>query len=477
MLDRIKSLEHRVQVLEQQVSLLSTTLETDLVPLPTLEPLPTIALPPTNTPEPTMTDSSNNVVLVVHVERGNIRSGPGTNYNIIGTVRKDQIIRGSFDKQDGWYRFCCLDGQPGWVAGSLVTELTISSSTSVTRPPESLGAAPFYRKYLNVGGVPVLADGAVSDDVLFRTRDTITAMLQNRPDLLYTMSVSGFRVGLFKPTKGDITQLPEFDNRFKHREGAFISTPYGAMAGTPSTVQHCNRVLIHEFAHAVYHAILRQPEGKHFKDRWSEAYRDAMTSGRWQDEYASTNESEYWAETVTFWLMPEAFRNAFGIPFAQYDPTANQLIWQVFGHTSLPDFCKFSFVSIRGTIAHADGTPVEGIYVIPTLWIRLDGEARYIGTADVRQKIVPTDENGAFIISQAIDKGVAESQGYFLLGFYKERIPTRTPVCSIAGWLHRQNYVTKSWGSTVIPATREKPVEITITVRKDFDWSPLDICH
>ena len=324
--------------------------------------------------------------------------------------------------------------------------------------------------------MPILAAGDVSDDVLFRTRDIMESMLQNRPDLQYTMSVNGFRLGIYNPARGDITQLPEIDNRFQRRTGVFSSTSYGAIVGVPSSVQHCNRVLIHEFAHAVYHAILRQPEGQHFKNSWSKAYREAMASGLWYDEYASTNESEYWAETVTFWLMPKVFRNTFGTPFAQYDPLANQLIWQVFGHTSLPDFCEFSFINIQGTITYADGTPVEGIHVIPTLWMRLEGKTYYIGTASARQKPDRTNQNGSFVIRQAVDKGVLESQAYFLLGFYREPDPTQIPACSVAGWLHRDNYITKGQGSAIIPVKR-KNSDFSITVRKDFDWSPANVCH
>lgn len=481
-MERIASLEHRVDMLEHQVNLLNSLLEIDLGPTPTLGPLSTAApVPtpsplPTTEPPPTAATSDINDLLVVHVERGNVRSGPGTDYSIVGAVHRGQIMRGPFDENNGWFRFCCLDGQPGWVSGTLVTRQTVTSSTSVTRPPVSLRSDSFYQKYLSVGDVPILAARNVSDEVLFRTQDIITAMLQNRPDLLYAMSTRGFRVGIYDYSSGDITQLPEVDNRFQGRTGIFTSTSYGAIAGVPNSVQHCNRVLIHEFAHAIYHAILRQPGGEQFKESWSNTYREAMASGLWIDEYASTNESEYWAETVTYWLMPTVFRNTFGVPFVQYDPTANQLIWQVFGHTSLSDFCDYGFVNILGTITYADGTPVEGIYVVPTLWMRLDGETRYIGVASARQKPGRTNQDGKFVIRQAVDRGVLESQAYFLIGFYRDSDPAQTSACSVAGWLHRDNYITRSPGSAILPVRRQNS-EFSITVRKDFDWSPLNICR
>ena len=81
---RLQSLEAKVQELEQQVS----SLNTRLAQVPQVRPLPTSM--------PTPTRANTESVLVVHVARGNVRSGPGISYDIIGAVQEGQIIEGPF---------------------------------------------------------------------------------------------------------------------------------------------------------------------------------------------------------------------------------------------------------------------------------------------------------------------------------------------------------------------------------------------
>ena len=64
-----------------------------------------------------------------------------------------------------------------------------------------------------------------------------------------------------------------------------------------------------------------------------------MTAGLWNDEYASTNIAEYWAETVTFWFEERVVANQ--LKLADYDPAAARLIEEVFGEgTTVPSDCK-----------------------------------------------------------------------------------------------------------------------------------------
>ena len=70
---------------------------------------------PTHTPTP-------QTVLVVYAAIGNVRSGPGTNFGIISSVKNGDILEGPTQEKSGWYEFCCVnDGKPGWISGSLVT--------------------------------------------------------------------------------------------------------------------------------------------------------------------------------------------------------------------------------------------------------------------------------------------------------------------------------------------------------------------
>ena len=98
----------------------------------------------TPTALPTPTRITIDKVLVVQVELGNVRTGPGMNYDIIGKVQAGDRLVEVVEESSGWYRFCCLDGdRPGWLHSSLVTAYQTggrAAPTSKCRPllPEIL---------------------------------------------------------------------------------------------------------------------------------------------------------------------------------------------------------------------------------------------------------------------------------------------------------------------------------------------------
>ena len=49
--------------------------------------------------------------------------------------------------------------------------------------PESLGVSPFYKKYTDAFGIPVVASEKVPDAALLVARDIVNTMLSARPDL------------------------------------------------------------------------------------------------------------------------------------------------------------------------------------------------------------------------------------------------------------------------------------------------------
>ena len=71
----------------------------------------------------------------------------------------------------------------------------------MTAPPESFfakvrekdreAALKFYKKYLDVKGMPVVASGQVADLALDRTYDLVTHLLAGRPDVLRAMVSNG----------------------------------------------------------------------------------------------------------------------------------------------------------------------------------------------------------------------------------------------------------------------------------------------
>lgn len=96
-------------------------------PVPTLARLPTVTPPrPTLTPLPTIppivlspTSQPSVELLAIVVRNANIRSGPGTDYAIVGVAEEGMSItlRGI---RDSWYAISTADGVEGWMSETVL---------------------------------------------------------------------------------------------------------------------------------------------------------------------------------------------------------------------------------------------------------------------------------------------------------------------------------------------------------------------
>jgi SH3-like domain-containing protein len=112
----VKELAERVEELETRVAPTATPTKTS-TPIIT----PTVTTTPTVTPTPIPTADPDSVI-VVQVARGNVRSGPGTQYDIVAVVESGDILQGPIQETSGWYQFCCVnEGETAWISGSLVS--------------------------------------------------------------------------------------------------------------------------------------------------------------------------------------------------------------------------------------------------------------------------------------------------------------------------------------------------------------------
>ncbi|MDE0311414.1 MAG: SH3 domain-containing protein [Caldilineaceae bacterium] len=334
---RVETLEAQVSLLSREISYLQATAEVldDSTPVPT----------PTRTPRPIPgTDSQT---LIVTVETGNVRTGPSTDYQVIGYVQQGQILEGPFSRQNGWYRFCCVnEDQYGWVSGILVREQspttptsstsdtgsrsqTESSQTSIASPPASLGVDPIYKKYLDAGGVPILAPADVSDKAMDLAHNILVGMVSTRHDLFAVLVRSSFRIILYNDYTTKLEELPGFEDWSLGPEtaGVYLQEFSYTAAAAPAFDFQCNFHLIHEIAHAIDYS--EQMLNRSFRARRDKAYQNAMAAGLWKGEYAETDESEYWAEAVSEWFSPS------NEPLAQRDPEAAKLVASVFGNAKL----------------------------------------------------------------------------------------------------------------------------------------------
>jgi hypothetical protein len=117
----------------------------------TRRPTMTAAAPKVASPTPeeaqasapiTPTVAAQGATLTVANAQLNVRSGPGTNYSIIGQVTEGQQypITGKNENGD-WWQFE-YDGQPGWVIGTMVT---VSDGAAGVQVAANIPAAPTPR--------------------------------------------------------------------------------------------------------------------------------------------------------------------------------------------------------------------------------------------------------------------------------------------------------------------------------------------
>ncbi len=190
-------------------------------------------------------------------------------------------------------------------------------------PPLSLGLDILYQKYMEVGGVHVMAPSELPDRMMIRTRDVITSMLSTRPDILEFMADYGTRIYFTPEVDGYAQKLPSvFETHL------------------PLVDFRCF-ALIHEFAHVIHYTLDELPGGDAFNSRLQSLYVAALGKGLWKNAYASWNVREYWAEIVRYWFRG-SLRGSVASAYARlvdYDPEAAKLVEEVFGDSTVPAYC------------------------------------------------------------------------------------------------------------------------------------------
>ena len=222
----------------------------------------------------------------------------------------------------------------------------------VTAPPAELEVDPFYKKYVNANGLPVLASEKVNDYALKEAAFLVTEMLKLRPDVLAAMVKSGSRfcvIGVNEYT----TDLPGWqhlkpkdywDARARGMGGSktdpLCSCAEENVLGYPGDPYSSESIVIHELAHNIHlRGMVNVDET--FDDRVKKAYGKAMARGRWKGKYASVNHHEYFAEGVQSWFdnnrQPDHDHNHVDTreEVIEYDPGLAALCREVFGDTEL----------------------------------------------------------------------------------------------------------------------------------------------
>jgi hypothetical protein len=239
---------------------------------------------------------------------------------------------------------------PGMCA--LAQSATVTGYPAVTVPPDSFfekvrerdrqPAREFYRKYIDVKGMPVVAAAEVADLALQRTYEIVTHMLAGRPDVLKAMVDRGMYLVIIGKDQV-YTDLPENRNA---RNPDYLNERVRGTGGLPTSFGEENllslpidryddeSIAVHEFCHTI-DGTLRRIDPT-WRDRKDAAYRSAVEKGLYKDTYAIGNSGEYWAEIAQAYFDCNRINNWNHGPIGgreqlkMYDPEGYELVKSTF---------------------------------------------------------------------------------------------------------------------------------------------------
>lgn len=226
------------------------------------------------------------------------------------------------------------------------------SDYKVMPPPAKMKLNPFYKKYVDASGYPVISSRKVDDYALKEAAYLIDMMLAQRPDLRKALVESGSRMIVIGHSEFT-TDIPEYSN-LKPKDfwdararglGGSLDEPVCSCAeenvlafeGDPYSTEN---ILIHEFAHNIHYRGMVNLDPT-FDTRLKATYERAMNQGLWKTKYASVNHAEYFAEGVQSWFNnnrpPDHDHNHVDTrkELKEYDPGLAAICEEVFGKTEL----------------------------------------------------------------------------------------------------------------------------------------------
>jgi hypothetical protein len=203
-------------------------------------------------------------------------------------------------------------------------------------------ARQFYKKYLEVDGIPVASGSVVADQALQLTFDLVTHILAGRSDVEEAMVKSGMYLIIIGKDQL-YTDMPEYRH---HPNPEYQNERVRGTGGLPTSFGEENLLCLpidryddesiglHEFCHTI-DSTLRSLDST-WTDRRNSVYHHAVEQGLWKNTYAGSNPGEYWAETCQCYFHCARVNNWNHGPIGTreqlrlYDPECYELIRTTF---------------------------------------------------------------------------------------------------------------------------------------------------
>jgi len=224
------------------------------------------------------------------------------------------------------------------------------SVSSVSKVPATFRFNPYYQKYLNAAGLPIIGSSNVSDKAFYKTREIVLMMLRKSPAIKAKMIENNVRIAIIGKYE-QLTDLPEYNNMDKWINqrarglGGLIDFPLTSCAeenvlGLSPDRYNGEDILIHEFAHTIHMTGISLVD-KDFNGQLNSCYDNALAQGLWKNTYAISSVGEYFAKGVQSWFnVNKDVLTANGIDneidtnaeLKLYDPSLYKLISKYFNN-------------------------------------------------------------------------------------------------------------------------------------------------
>lgn len=175
--------------------------------------------------------------------------------------------------------------------------------------PQDLAFDPFYGKYCDADGIPIISSTAVDDLALKQAYYIVMNMLAPIPDIHAEMVSNGAYFAVIGKNE-QLTSLPEYahmdstywDLRARGLGGGIenkiTSTAEENLLCLPDDRWEGESIAVHEFAHTISLMGIEEEILSQLLAELNSLYLDVMKKGLWGNTYASSNIEEYWAEGV-----------------------------------------------------------------------------------------------------------------------------------------------------------------------------------
>lgn len=247
----------------------------------------------------------------------------------------------------------------GGFAMSVVKDYTCHERP--TPPPAGKHVNAFYKKYLDAGGIYIVASGSVRDEALMKMQEIINMMLLKRPDVkkymadkgCYTMVLGRHEEVCDLPEYKHICNSPDSIAYWNKRARGFGGAPQGTYTASfgeenllalPGDRYKGENIPLHEFAHII-HTIGLAGVIPDFDKKLVACMEHAKKEGLWSNTYALSDKYEYFAECLQsffdcnqYSLPANGVHNAINrrVKLKEYDPMMYNFLKQYFYEIPIP---------------------------------------------------------------------------------------------------------------------------------------------